>query len=122
MELISLGLPATFQFDVRADGTLAPTANLTVSFERLGHLASTPVSPDGEVARVLGIFGRLGLADRRAELLAGACMACRVPARDRCGVRREVALVCLPACAKLKCESGQLTQAKWYQVIRAMPL
>ena len=122
MELSSLGLPSTLQFDVCADGSLSQALNLTVSFEKLGRRASDPMPEGGPAQRTLELFERLGVADGRARLLRDVSLARCVPARDGNGEVCDVALTCLPACAKLKWVAGELIQAKWYQSIRAARL
>ncbi len=114
---LDLETPATVQFDVNPDGSLADSFAILVSYEKLGVHWREAFAEDGPATRSLALLTELGIADGRQALLEKGCFSVRAPFDDEEGCPREVVILSWPACCKMKWTAGKLMPAKWYQRI-----
>ncbi|MDO4539018.1 MAG: hypothetical protein Q4B54_12715, partial [Coriobacteriales bacterium] len=114
---LDLGIPATVQFDVNPNGSLADSFAILVFYEELGARWREAFAEDGPATRTLALLTELGLADGRQALLQKGSFSVRAPFVDNKGQPREAVMLSWPACCKMKWTAGELTPAKWYQRI-----
>ncbi len=114
---LDLEIPATVQFDVNADGSLADSFAILVSYEKLGARWREAFAEDGPATRTLALLTELDIADGRQALLKQGSFSVRAPFVDDEGRPREAVILSWPACCKMKWTAGKLMPAKWYQRI-----
>ena len=109
-DLLAHPFRLNIQLDVLEDGSVGPVLGYNASFGGLSAPEARASATDGAISRIMRLVEGWGLADERWRLLAGRCIACKLPLPDG----RVVMVHSAPTFLKVRMTPEGLVDAKVY--------